>query len=122
MPIDFIHLRAHSEYSLRDSTIRIPEKPEYGDPAKAGAHVNLVSRAVELGLPALALTDDSNLFAQVKFYRACEKVGIKPIIGCDAWIADPDDAAKPYRLTLLCRDHDGYANLLRLVSRAWLEG
>jgi DNA polymerase-3 subunit alpha len=121
MPIRYVHLRAHSEYSLRDSTIRIPEKPEYGDPAKA-RHANLVSRAAELGLPALALTDDSNLFAQIKFYRAAEKMGIKPIVGCDLWIANPEDAARPDRLTLLCRDHGGYLNLTRLISRGWLEG
>ncbi len=121
MPIRHIHLRVHSEYSLRDSTIRIPEKPEYGDPGHA-KHANLVSRAVELGLPALALTDDSNLFAQIKLYRAAEKVGIKSIIGCDVWIANPEDALRPDRLTLLCRDHAGYLNLTRLVSRAWLEG
>jgi DNA polymerase-3 subunit alpha len=121
MPIEFIHLRTHSEYSLRDSTIRIPAKPEYGDPVKA-THANLVSRAVELGMPALALTDDSNLFAQIKFYRACEKAGVKPIVGCDAWLADPEDPTRPTRLTLLCRDHVGYLNLSRLVSRGWLEG
>ena len=121
MPIRYVHLRTHSEYSLRDSTIRIPEKPEYGDPAKA-RQANLVSRAAGLGLPALALTDDSNLFAQIKFYRACEKAGIKPIVGCDLWIANPDDPARPDRLTLLCRDHAGYLNLARLVSRGWLEG
>ncbi|HEX5960646.1 MAG TPA: DNA polymerase III subunit alpha [Rhodanobacteraceae bacterium] len=121
MPIRYVHLRVHSEYSLRDSTIRIPEKPEYGDPAKA-KHANLVSRAVELGLPALALTDDSNLFAQIKFHTAAEKAGIKPIVGCDLWIANPEDATRPDRLTLLCRDHAGYLNLTRLVSRGWLEG
>jgi DNA polymerase-3 subunit alpha len=121
MPIDFIHLRVHSEYSLRDSTIRIPEKPEYGDPAKA-KHANLVSRAVELGMPSLALTDDSNLFAQIKFYSAAERVGIKPIVGCDLWLANSEDAMRPGRLTLLCRDRGGYLNLTRLISRAWLEG
>ncbi|MGH8116616.1 MAG: PHP domain-containing protein [Rhodanobacteraceae bacterium] len=121
MPIAYVHLRVHSEYSLRDSTIRIPEKPEYGDPAKA-SHANLVSRAVELGQPALALTDDSNLFAQIKFYRAAEKAGIKPIVGCDVWVANPEDPTRPDRLTLLCRDHDGYLNLARLISRGWLEG
>lgn len=121
MPIRYVHLRAHSEYSLRDSTIRIPEKPEYGDPAKA-RQANFVSRAAELGFPALALTDDSNLFAQIKFYRACEKAGIKPIVGCDVWLANREDAARPDRLTLLCRDRTGYLNLSRLVSRAWLEG
>ncbi|HEY9110223.1 MAG TPA: DNA polymerase III subunit alpha [Rhodanobacteraceae bacterium] len=121
MPIRYVHLRTHSEYSLRDSTIRVPEKPEYGDPAKA-KQANLVSRAVDLGLPALALTDDSNLFAQIKFYRAAEKAGVKAIVGCDAWVANPDDPTRPDRLTLLCRDHAGYLNLTRLISRGWLEG
>ena len=120
MPAGFVHLQVHSEYSLTDSIIRLPEKPEYGDPAKA-PRPNLISRAVELGMPALALTDASNLFALVKFYQACEAVGIKPIVGCDLWLRDPADSA-PHRLTLLCQDHRGYLNLSRLVSRAWREG
>jgi len=118
---NFVHLHVHSDYSLVDSTIRLPDKPEYGDPAKA-KQANLVSRAVDLGLPALALTDDSNLFAQIKFYRAAEKAGVKAIVGCDAWVANPDDPTRPDRLTLLCRDHAGYLNLTRLISRGWLEG
>ncbi|MEO7149896.1 MAG: DNA polymerase III subunit alpha, partial [Rhodanobacteraceae bacterium] len=121
MPIRYIHPRLHSEYSLCDSIIRLPEKPEYGDPAKA-PRPNLISRAVELGLPALALTDDSNLFALIKFYRAAEYTGIKPIAGCDLWIADPADPQRPYRLTLLCENHHGYLNLSRLITRAWREG
>ncbi len=121
MPIRHVHLRIHSEYSLRDSTIRIPEKPEYGDPARA-KQPNLVSRAAEFGMPALALTDDSNLFALVKFYRAAEYAGIKPIAGCDLWVTDPADIMRPHRLTLLCRNRTGYLNLSKLVSRAWLEG
>jgi DNA polymerase-3 subunit alpha len=120
MPAGFIHLQVHSEYSLTDSIIRLPEKPEYGDPAKA-PRPNLISRAVELGMPALALTDACNLFALVKFYQACEAAGIKPIVGCDLWLCEPADAT-PHRLTLLCQDRRGYLNLSRLVSRAWLEG
>ena len=114
----FVHLHVHSEYSLRDSTARLPEKPEYGDPKKA-ARANLVSRAVELQLPALALTDLSNVFGLVKFYRASEKMGIKPIAGADVFIAGSD---APSRLTLLCQDRHGYAALSRLISRAHLEG
>jgi DNA polymerase-3 subunit alpha len=121
MPIRHIHPRLHSEYSLRDSLIRLPEKPEYGDPAKA-PRPNLISRAVELQMPALALTDDSNLFALIKFYRAAEYAGIKPITGCDLWIADLVDAQRPHRLTLLCENRTGYLNLSRLISRAWREG
>jgi len=72
---NFVHLHIHSDYSLSDSTIRLPDKPEYGDPAKA-PRPNLISRAVELKLPALALTDQGNLFALVEFYRAAEAHGI----------------------------------------------
>ncbi len=115
----FVHLHVHTEFSLADSTIRVPEKPEQADPAKA-KRANLLSRAVELGLPALAVTDLNNLFALVKFYKAAEGVGIKPIAGADVMIATPDQA--PWKLTLLCRDRDGYLSLSRLLTRAWMEG
>jgi DNA polymerase-3 subunit alpha len=121
MQPSFIHLHIHSDYSLVDSTIRLPEKPEHGDPAKA-PRPNLISRAVELGLPALALTDQSNLFALVKFHRAAAAAGIKPITGADLWIANAIDPQKPTRLTVLCQDQTGYRNLSRLISRAYLEG
>ena len=120
MPAQFVHLHLHTEFSLVDSTIRVPEKPDYARPEKAGDRPNLLSRAVELQLPALAITDRNNLFALVKFYKAAESVGIKPIAGADVLIADGGDA--PSLLTLLCRDHSGYLSLSRLLSRAWLEG
>ncbi|MGN7725764.1 DNA polymerase III subunit alpha [Luteimonas sp. 22616] len=101
----FVHLHLHSEYSLADSTIRIPE---------------LVARCVALGQPAVAITDRNNLFALVKFYRAAEAAGIKPIAGADVFIAEGDEA--PSRLTLLCRDHAGYLTLSRLLTQAWMEG
>ncbi|HEY8585493.1 MAG TPA: DNA polymerase III subunit alpha [Rhodanobacter sp.] len=106
MTVSYTHLHLHSEYSLVDSTIRI----------KA-----LVAACVRDGIPAVALTDDSNMFALVKLYKACSAAGIKPIGGCDLWISAPDDP-RPWRLTLLCQHHDGYLNLSRLVSRAWQEG
>src|SRR5450432_2845249 len=131
MTPSFVHLHIHSDYSLVDSTIRLPDKPEYGDPAKA-PRPNLISRAVELRLPALALTDQSNLFALVKFYRAAEAAGIKPIAGADLWLAtSPNtaalntaaaDAQRPTRLTVLCQNHAGYLNLARLISRSHIEG
>ncbi len=114
----FIHLHVHSEFSLRDSTARLPRKPEYGDPSLA-PRPNLVSRAVELRQPALALTDLNNLFGLVKFYRAAEKSGVKPIAGADVLIADGNDVA---RVTLLCQNRHGYLGLSRLISRAYLEG
>jgi len=106
MTVRYTHLHLHSEYSLVDSTIRI----------KA-----LVAACVRDGIPAVALTDDSNMFALVKFYKACSAAGIKPIGGCDLWISSPDDP-RPWRLTLLCQHHAGYLNLSRLVSRAWRDG
>ena len=116
----FVHLHLHTEFSLADSTIRVPEKPDQADPAKA-KQANLLSRAVELGLPALAVTDLNNLFALIKFYKAAEAVGIKPIAGADlAVAAGPGEA--PWRITALCRDHGGYLQLSHLLTRAWMEG
>ena len=123
MTSGFVHLHLHTDFSLRDSTIRLPEEPEHIDPAKA-PRPNLISRAVELRLPALAVTDLSNLFAMVKFYRAAEAAGIKPIIGADVFLADAfaADVGGPTRLTLLCQNREGYLGLSRLLTRAYLEG
>ncbi|MET0716976.1 MAG: DNA polymerase III subunit alpha, partial [Pseudoxanthomonas sp.] len=115
----FIHLHLHTEFSLADSTIRVPEKPDEARPEKA-KRPNLLSRAVEMKLPALAVTDRNNLFALVKFYKAAESVGIKPIAGADLSIVDGKES--PWQLTLLCRDHTGYLSLSRLLTRAWMEG
>jgi DNA polymerase-3 subunit alpha len=98
----FAHLHLHTEYSLTDSTIRIPD---------------LMAACRKAGLPAVAMTDDSNLFALVKFYREAEKNGIKPIIGCDLWISQPGE--DEFRATVLCRNRDGYLRLSRLISDAY---
>ena len=116
MSARFVHLHVRSEFSLTDSIIRLPEKPEYAHPKKA-PRPNLLSRAYELGQPAIALTDDSNVFALVKFYRAAEAVGIKPIAGADLWIAEPGH--DPFRVTVLCKDKTGYLNLSLLLTRAY---
>ncbi len=102
----FIHLHLHSEYSLIDSTIRIPA---------------LVEACVRAGMPAVALTDQANLFALVKFQKRAEAAGIKPIFGADLWLGDPEEPGRPARLTVLCRNHDGYLNLSRLLTRAYAE-
>ena len=102
----FIHLRLHSEYSILDSTIRIPE---------------VVAKAVEDHMPALALTDLSNFFGLVKFYQSAYKNGIKPILGCDVWITNESDRNKPIRLLLLCQSRAGYLLLSRLLSRGYRE-
>ncbi len=103
----FVHLRLHTEYSLVDSVVRIPE---------------LVARVAELGMPAVAVTDEHNLFAMVKFYREALSKGVKPIIGVDLQIVEPGERTPPSRLTLLCMNDAGYRRLTRLVSRAYLEG
>ncbi|MEI8298044.1 MAG: DNA polymerase III subunit alpha [Pseudomonadota bacterium] len=103
----FVHLRVHTEYSLVDGVVRIDD---------------LVAAAVEAGMPALAVTDQCNLFAMVKFYRAAQAAGIKPIVGVDVWIRDAEERGEPARLTLLCMNQQGYGNLTRLVSRSYLEG
>jgi DNA polymerase-3 subunit alpha len=102
----FVHLNVHTEYSLVDSTVRI--KP-------------LIARAAAMGMPAVALTDQSNLFALVKFYRAAQRAGIKPVVGADIWVENPEDPSSPHRLLLLCQSRDGYLSLCRMVSRAYLE-
>ncbi|MFZ9709223.1 MAG: DNA polymerase III subunit alpha [Steroidobacteraceae bacterium] len=107
MTAPFVHLRLHTEYSLRDSVVRIPE---------------LIARVAELGMPAVAVTDESNLFAMVKFYRAALESGVKPIIGVDLLLAEPGERATPSRITLLCMGETGYRALTRLVSRAYLQG
>ncbi|MCB1624107.1 MAG: PHP domain-containing protein, partial [Pseudomonadales bacterium] len=103
----FVHLRLHTEYSLLDSVVRV----------KA-----LAARLRELAMPAVAVTDHNNLFAMVKFYRASLAAGIKPIIGVDLLLRQPDERAAPARFSLLCLDQVGYRNVTRLVTRAYLEG
>ncbi len=103
----FVHLRVHTEYSLVDGTVRV--KP-------------LVKAAAAVGMPAVAITDQSNLFALVQFYKAAQGAGVKPIVGSDLWLENPQDPAQPHRLVLLCKDKGGYLNLSRLVSRCYTEG
>ncbi|NGO88553.1 MAG: DNA polymerase III subunit alpha [Halomonas sp.] len=107
MTVPFVHLRLHSEYSLVDGLVKL--KP-------------LVSTTAERGMPALALTDETNLFGLVKFYKAAQGAGLKPIIGSDLWLANPHDEAHPYRMTLLAMNQDGYRNLTELISKGWTHG
>ncbi|MEE8428964.1 MAG: PHP domain-containing protein, partial [Gammaproteobacteria bacterium] len=107
MTASFIHLHVHSEYSLVDGIVRI--KP-------------LVKAMAGANIPAIAITDQCNLFAMVKFYRAAMNAGIKPIVGVDLWVHNKADANQPFRLVLLCQSHQGYLNLSRLVSRSYIEG
>ncbi len=111
----FVHLHLHTEYSLLDGAIRIKD---------------LMKRAVEYGMPAVAMTDHGNLFGAVEFYQGAQKAGIKPIIGCEVYVAPGSmrekkatsgrDAA--FHFTLLAHNDAGYRNLVKLVSQAYLEG
>ncbi len=103
----FVHLHLHTEYSLVDGTLRLKD---------------LVARCRKLGMPAVAVTDQNNLFALVKFYRQAVNAGIKPIAGADVLIRSPEDPDHPARLSLLCQDRSGYLNLCKLLSRGYQEG
>lgn len=110
----FINLHVHSEYSLLDGACRIKD---------------MVSRAKEMGQTALAVTDHGNMYAAVEFYNECLAQGIKPIIGCEVYVAprsrfDKTAGAmyRPYHLILLCRNEVGYKNLIKMVSLGFTEG
>lgn len=111
---DFTHLHLHTEYSLLDGACRIGE---------------VVSRAVELGQKSLAITDHGVLYGAVAFYKECKANGIKPIIGCEVYVAPRSRFHKVhgvdserYHLILLCKNETGYKNLLKLVSSSWVDG
>ena len=115
-PADFVHLHVHSEYSLLDGAARLEK---------------LVQRAKELRFPALALTDHGNLFGSVDFYTACVKAGVKPILGSELYVAPGSRTERSGQdgsyegashCTVLVRNQTGHANLMRLVSKAYLEG
>jgi len=97
----------HTEYSLLDGIVRVPE---------------LMAAVAAAGMPAVALTDQSNLFAMVKFYKEALGAGIKPLIGVDALIREPGERVPPSRIVLLCQNLTGYRHLTQLVTRSFLEG
>ena len=107
MPQPFVHLHLHTEFSLVDSTLRLKQ---------------LVARAKELGMPAVAVTDQFNMFALVKFYRAAVAAGIKPIAGADVLVNSPEEPDHASSLVLLCQNREGYLNLCRLLSKGYQEG
>ncbi len=109
MAAPYVHLHVHSEYSILDGACRIPE---------------LAARAAELEMPAVALTDHGSLAGAVELYREAGKYGVKPIIGCEVYLADDRRAqVKGYaHLTLLAETNEGYGNLIKLSSLGYLEG
>ncbi|HVY62677.1 MAG TPA: DNA polymerase III subunit alpha, partial [Planctomycetota bacterium] len=109
MSAPFVHLHVHSEYSILDGACRIPD---------------LVARTAELDMPAVALTDHGSLAGAVELVKHARGAGVKPIIGCEVYVADDRRAqTKGYaHLTLLAESNEGYANLIRLSSAGYLEG
>jgi DNA polymerase III subunit alpha len=117
MPADFCHLHLHTEYSLLDGACRLDR---------------LMERAKELDFPAIALTDHGNMFGAIEFYSAAKKAGIKPILGCEVYVAPGSRLDKKpgggtmrdvyHHLGLLARNEEGYRNLVKLVTAANLEG
>ena len=115
MPADsFVHLHLHTEYSLLDGAVRMKE---------------LMEKAAEFGMPAVAITDHGNLHGAIDFYQAAKAAGIKPIIGVEAYIAPGSHKDRPnsmresaYHFTLLAQDDTGYRNLVKLISIAHLDG
>ncbi|MGV6808362.1 MAG: DNA polymerase III subunit alpha [bacterium] len=106
-PPRFVHLRLHSEYSLVDSTIRID---------------SLMTAVAKAQMPSVAMTDQMNFYALVKFYNAAIGAGIKPIFGVDVLLREDHDAEQQYHLILLCQTNTGYRNLTKLISAAYLRG
>ena len=109
----FTHLHVHTEYSLLDGLCRISK---------------LVARARELGMEALAITDHGSMYGAIQFYRAAKEAGIKPIIGCEIYVAPGSRFGRSaadkgnYHLVLLAKNQTGYRNLIQLTTRAHLEG
>lgn len=108
----FVHLRLHSEFSVTDGAVRLDVGKNHDCPP--------VLRALEYGMPAVALTDLSNLFGLVKFYQAARGKGVKPVFGCDVFVTNKADPDRPYRLLLLCRNHRGYLQLCEIITRSYL--
>lgn len=105
--MSFVHLRLHTEFSLVDSTLRIKK---------------MMPAVEEGGMPAIAMTDQNNLFAMVKFYRAAMGQGLKPIFGVDVLLQDESDQDLLYHMVLLCQNNEGYLNVSKLISKAYQEG
>src|SRR5919106_316461 len=110
----FVHLHLHTEYSLLDGSIRMKE---------------LMKKAAEFKMPAVAMTDHGNLFGAIEFYQEAQRAGVKPIIGCEVYVAPGSHKDRPgsrresaYHFTLLAENDTGYGNLVKLVTAAHLDG
>jgi len=110
---DFVHLHLHSHYSLLDGAIKIDD---------------IINKAIEFGMPSVAITDHGNMFGAIEFYEKAVKKKVKPIIGCEMYVSKSDMKLKNaneksyYHLILLAKDDEGYRNLCRLVSKSYTDG
>lgn len=102
----FIHLRMHSEYSVTDSTVRLD---------------SAIKKVKDQGVGALGLTDLNNIFGGLIFYTHARKAGVKALMGCDLVIQNEADREKPFRMAVICQNHDGYKNLCEILTHAWLK-
>ncbi|MBT6141919.1 MAG: PHP domain-containing protein, partial [Gammaproteobacteria bacterium] len=100
--VDFVHLQCQSEYSVKNSLVRVSK---------------LIDSVKEAGMKSIALTDDMSLFSAIKFYQKATNAGIKPIIGAKISV---DFDLGHYEVLLLCQNHEGYLNLSELISKAYL--
>jgi len=112
--MSFVHLHVHTEFSFLDGECRIPE---------------LVSRAKNLGMTALAITDHGNMCGVIDFYKECNAQGIKPLIGCEVYVAardlndkSHDNGNTTHHLVLIAKNNEGYKNLTKIVSKGWIDG
>ncbi len=111
---DFVHLHGHTEYSLLDGMSKVKK---------------LIKRVKELEMSAVAITDHGAMYGEIEFYKECVKEGVKPILGCEFYVARRSHTDKegkvdtePYHLTVMAKNYEGYKNLMRLVSIAYLDG
>ncbi len=104
--MSFVHLHLHTEYSLIDGLIKIDQ---------------LSVTAADMNMPAIAVTEQGNTFSAVKFYRAMQKQGVKPLIGAELHVVD-DNLAEAFSIVLLCQHIEGYQNLSRLITQSYTEG
>lgn len=114
MENNFVHLHVHTEYSLLDGANRIKD---------------LVQKVKNLGMPAVAITDHGVMYGAIEFYKECKKQGVKPIIGCEVYVAprtrfdkEPNIDDKLGHMILLCKDNEGYKNLIKIVSSSFIDG
>ena len=103
----FVHLRVHSDFSMCDGLNKIPK---------------ILAKVADMGMPAVAITDQVNMCGLVKYYNQAHGNGVKPLIGSDFWLRNPLLGEDIFRTTLIAKNNDGYKNITLLISRAYQRG